>query len=110
MTSKNKVQLAIGLPTNTLPLTFADAVRTENALSLTYLWIDTICIQQDSLLEHDEQIAVMGDIYSRSTLTLSAAAVRAKTGIGVARDPIRIQPTNIHISARGREWSIRREL
>jgi len=54
-----------------LPRTFADAVRLVQRLGFQYLWIDALCIQQDSFDEWEHEAAVMSDIYSNSLFTIS---------------------------------------
>lgn len=56
-----------------IPLTIRDAIRLVSRLGERYLWIDSLCIVQDSSPEKMEQIANMGNIYSRAVLTLVAA-------------------------------------
>lgn len=40
------------------------ALKDEN--SLRFLWIDAICIQQNSTVEQNHQVKLMGEIYSRA--------------------------------------------
>ncbi|KAF2682280.1 hypothetical protein K458DRAFT_307726 [Lentithecium fluviatile CBS 122367] len=74
LTATNKASLETGIPENTLPRTFMHAVQLERCLGISYLWIDALCIQQDSPHELDEQIAKMNNIFRRSSLTLFAGA------------------------------------
>jgi len=57
-----------------LPKTFQDAVTTTRLLGLRYLWIDSLCIMQDSKPDWEEQCAKMADIYKNSFVTLAGAA------------------------------------
>lgn len=43
-------------------------------LGIHYLWIDTLCIVQDSQEDWERQSSVMGTIYHESTLTIAALA------------------------------------
>lgn len=54
-----------------LPKTFQDAVRVTRSLGLRYLWIDSLCIIQDSDKDWKHQCAIMDDIYSNSYVTLA---------------------------------------
>lgn len=56
-----------------LPLTFKDAVQTTRGLGVRYLWIDSLCIIQDSLEDWEEEVAIMGQVYSQSLITLTAS-------------------------------------
>ncbi|TFK49478.1 HET-domain-containing protein [Heliocybe sulcata] len=46
-----------------LPKTILDAIRTTRALGLRYLWVDTLCIVQDSPEDKLHELAHMRDVY-----------------------------------------------
>ncbi|KAI1088866.1 heterokaryon incompatibility protein-domain-containing protein [Rostrohypoxylon terebratum] len=54
-----------------LPKTFQDAIEATRCLGLRYLWIDSLCIIQDSGNDWRHQCAIMCDIYSNSYVTLA---------------------------------------
>ncbi|KAK3948108.1 heterokaryon incompatibility protein-domain-containing protein [Pseudoneurospora amorphoporcata] len=56
-----------------LPLVVEDAMKVIVGLGYRYIWIDRYCIAQDDPTIHD-QIRSMNNIYSRSALTIVAAA------------------------------------
>lgn len=56
-----------------LSKTFQDAVTTTRRLSFRYLWIDSLCIIQDSKSDWEREAVQMCDIYRNATLTLGAA-------------------------------------
>ena len=62
-----------GIPCAVMPKPFQDAVTVVRELGLRYLWIDSLCILQDSTEDWKRESAVMGQIYHRSTLTIMAA-------------------------------------
>jgi hypothetical protein len=83
---------------NTTPLktgskTLQDAIKVTRALGGKYLWIDAICIIQDSDDDKNKELAIMGDIYRNSALTI-AAGVGADTecGLFAIRDPREYRP------------------
>jgi hypothetical protein len=61
---------------DTLPPTIRDAVIICRRLGFRYLWVDTLCIIQDSPNAEDwvQQSARMDEIYGNASLTLAAAA------------------------------------
>jgi hypothetical protein len=70
------------LPFSSLPPTFGDAVTITRALGLTYLWIDSLCILQDSKEDWLAESAQMGHIYKNAVVTLAAdAAENSQAGI-----------------------------
>jgi len=61
-----------------LPATFQDAIAFLHQLDIRHLWIDSLCILQDSEDDWLEHSGLMGDIYSGAYLTI--AATRAQDG------------------------------
>jgi hypothetical protein len=59
------------LPLDSMPRTFQDAVNVTRRLGIRYLWIDALCIVQDSLQDWQEQSAIMGQIYADAWLNIS---------------------------------------
>lgn len=57
-----------------LPPLFADAIAFTTALGLRHLWIDRLCFLPLAAPERRRQADLMGDIFSRSALTLIVAA------------------------------------
>ncbi|KAH7024930.1 heterokaryon incompatibility protein-domain-containing protein, partial [Microdochium trichocladiopsis] len=74
-----------GIPASSLPRTFAEAVAMVRRLGLAYLWIDSLCIVQDSADDWASEAGIMGDVYSNSTLNIMATASRDSHG-GLARE------------------------
>ena len=57
-----------------LSKTFQDAVTATRSLGMRYLWIDSLCIKQDSKRDWEEQCAEMRRIYKDSFVTLAGPA------------------------------------
>lgn len=55
-----------------LPQSFRDAVDVTRMLGLRYLWIDSLCIIQDSPEDWDEEASHMADVYSNAYCTIAA--------------------------------------
>jgi hypothetical protein len=60
------------LDASSLPLLFLHAIEAAHKLHVPYIWIDAICILQDSEKEFDKEAAMMGKIYRNSYCTISA--------------------------------------
>ncbi|KAI1773591.1 HET-domain-containing protein [Hypoxylon cercidicola] len=58
---------------NTLPQTLKDAVIVTRLLGLEYLWIDSLCIIQDSVEDKEREIGRMCATYQNATVTIAAA-------------------------------------
>jgi hypothetical protein len=61
-----------GIEFGRLPRTFQDAVRITRRLGRRYLWIDSLCIIQDSPDDWQMEASRMAQVYRNSWLTLSA--------------------------------------
>lgn len=70
-TSKNIFTRLKALPLQQLPQTFVDAIIVTRRLGLQYLWIDSFCILQDSLLDWANESAQMGNVYQNASLVLA---------------------------------------
>lgn len=57
-----------------LSRTISDAAVVVEMLGERYLWVDALCILQDDQDDLGEQIPLMGQIYTRSLVTIMAAA------------------------------------
>ncbi|PTB79812.1 HET-domain-containing protein [Trichoderma longibrachiatum ATCC 18648] len=63
-----------GLPVSSLPRSIRDAMSLAQELGFEYIWIDSICIIQDSGDDKAQQLRMMDSIYTRAHLTIVAAA------------------------------------
>lgn len=81
-----------------LPNTFRDAISFTRKLGERYLWIDSICIIQDSRLDWLRESSVMGRIYQGSYCNLAAtSAANSSVGLFTCRDPAFIPPLRLFI-------------
>ncbi|KAI1778782.1 heterokaryon incompatibility protein-domain-containing protein, partial [Hypoxylon cercidicola] len=72
LTSSNMTCLENGISFTLLPLTLQDAVTCTNALGYRYLWVDALCIMQDSESDKLKEIANMASIYRNAAVTITA--------------------------------------
>ena len=70
----NKPELERSILPNSLPRTFADAVKVTRRLGVRYLWIDSLCIIQDSPDDWNHEALQMCNVYRRSLLCIAAGA------------------------------------
>ena len=63
-----------------LPQTFRDAVAISRALSIRYLWIDSLCIVQDDQADWRSHVNKMAQIYNNAYLTLAAGNSKDDAG------------------------------
>ncbi|KAL9629826.1 MAG: hypothetical protein Q9204_005055 [Flavoplaca sp. TL-2023a] len=69
------------IPLGSISKTFQDAIEVVRKLKFRYLWIDALCIIQDSKSDWEDESARMNDVYECSHLTLVAtSAVSSNEG------------------------------
>ncbi|PMD40654.1 HET-domain-containing protein, partial [Hyaloscypha variabilis F] len=69
--SNTKTELLRGMAMDVLPPTFRDAIKVTRALGYRYLWIDSLCIMQDSRDDWDYESGRMQEYYTNATLTIA---------------------------------------
>ncbi|KAH8799041.1 heterokaryon incompatibility protein-domain-containing protein [Xylogone sp. PMI_703] len=69
-----------GLRITELPLTFVEASNVAERLKVQYIWIDALCIFQDSRDDWLDQSSQMSSIYENSLCTLAATASCSSQG------------------------------
>jgi hypothetical protein len=65
---------------STLPKNFRDAICISQKLGIRYLWIDSLCIAQDDILEWDSESTNMGLVYANAKCVISATASKDAAG------------------------------
>ncbi|KAK3352943.1 heterokaryon incompatibility protein-domain-containing protein [Lasiosphaeria hispida] len=60
------------IPPEALPKTFGDAIRITQYLGLDYLWIDSLCILQDSAEDWRAESSMMTEVYQGAALNIAA--------------------------------------
>lgn len=79
-----------------LPKTIADSIDITRRLGYRYLWVDSLCIIQDSKEDWKYEAARMGQVYSNSTLTIAATSSASNDqGCYKRRNPLGYLPCRI---------------
>jgi hypothetical protein len=72
-TTKNNLALQMqGIEWDLLPRTFQEAITIVRALDVRFLWIDSLCIVQDDMLDWKEESVRMAVTYSNSHINIAA--------------------------------------
>ncbi|KAI1125264.1 heterokaryon incompatibility protein-domain-containing protein [Nemania abortiva] len=79
LTKASYQDLKTGVLVSKLPQTLQDAVWVIRKLEIKYLWIDALCIYQDSDEDKTSELARMATYYSRAIVTICAAAASRST-------------------------------
>ncbi|KAM0159396.1 hypothetical protein ACHAQE_005080 [Botrytis cinerea] len=77
------------IPLKILPQTLHDAVILTRKLGEHYIWIDSMCILQDSGEDWEFEASNMASIYGSAVMTIVAASSSVYGGITNRRNPLR---------------------
>ncbi|KAE9375285.1 HET-domain-containing protein [Stipitochalara longipes BDJ] len=78
------------IPMSAMPANFYDATIITRKLGYRYLWIDSLCIIQDSTDDWEIESQNMGNIYRNASLTIAAAGAKDSDG-GMLRNDYRAE-------------------
>jgi len=92
LTASKKDSLVNGIDIARLPKTFQDAIqftkRLQTAFGISYIWIDALCIFQDSPDDWRHEGSLMSDIYANAWCNIAAEQCTDGTsGLFSPRDP-----------------------
>lgn len=106
-TTKTLQKYLLELPWDLLPKTLKDAILLTRAIGVRYIWIDSLCIIQDSKADWEKEAARMGTVYAQARLVIAATAgADAETGLFPLQRYIhhpRKTPRSLHFSKLLRE-------
>ena len=92
LTKDNIDNLRRDIPWERLPQTFKDAISVTKSLNAQYLWIDALCVIQDSESDWAIEAGRMATVYANSSLNIAADASKdANGGLFRDRDPTRLR-------------------
>ncbi|PVH78272.1 HET-domain-containing protein, partial [Cadophora sp. DSE1049] len=89
-----------GILLSDLPKTVQDALHVTQQLGLHWLWVDSLCIIQDSVDDWSSEAASMVDVYRNCLICIAATgAYCSDEGLFAQRDPYIYQPCPISNSS-----------
>ncbi|KAL8708530.1 MAG: hypothetical protein Q9220_006583 [cf. Caloplaca sp. 1 TL-2023] len=84
------------IPLEKLPQTYKDAVDITIRLGYNYLWVDSLCIFQDSPKDFAQEAASMGAIYANSVCRIAALDSKdSHGGCYAKRTPLAFYPCQV---------------
>ena len=90
------------IPVNELPQTYLDAIMVTRHLGVEYLWIDSLCIVQDSIDDWQHECTQMSNVYKNSYCNIAALeSIDSHGGLFSARDPSPLRPLIVKADWRG---------
>ena len=100
--AETEEHLSTGIPPSTLPATFRDAIQVARWFGVEYLWIDSLCIRQDSVEDWLRESQTMKNVYTNALLTIAAAGAKdSSVGCFRPRNPISIETPRVQPSWSG---------
>ena len=102
LTSKNITEQSTAFSVQRLPKTFQDAIEITHWLRHRHIWIDCLCIIQDSEEDWAFEASRMSSVYERSRCTIAAMTGKSPHhGCFQRRDPLTFSPCRIATSDAG---------
>ncbi|CZR68112.1 uncharacterized protein PAC_18011 [Phialocephala subalpina] len=93
--NRNIADMIREIPADRLSQTFRDAMAITKALGYRYLWIDALCIIQDSKEDWFKEVHLMAKVYAHSVVNLAACGPSSDTGCFETRNPLCLLPCKL---------------
>jgi hypothetical protein len=98
----NQADFERGIPVATLPVTFQQAIYMTRFLDIPYLWIDSLCIIQDSVSDWEVESAAMARVYGHALVNIAAASsADSRGGLFYTRDLAAVEPFTVYAPGSG---------
>jgi hypothetical protein len=105
LTTDNLHSFKLGIPLKHLPKTFQDAVAVAKWFGVRYLWIDSLCIIQDSIADWSVEAGLMSEVYQYAFCNIAATgALDSSEGLFFNRDFNLVQRSNLEIDLGTDPW------
>jgi hypothetical protein len=92
----NMAQLLAEIRISELPTSYKEAIIVCRSMGFRYIWIDSLCIIQDSRQDWQQEALTMKDVYQNSSLNLCASAAAENSEASFkSRDLTLIAPLEI---------------
>jgi hypothetical protein len=92
-----------GINTSELPKTFKDSMHVAVSMGIHYIWIDSLCIIQDSEDDWAKEAATMADVYDNSCCNIAAtSAPDSSHGCFTERSANDVLPCSVEAN-----WNVR---
>lgn len=95
LTSGNIQRLQKQIPVERLPRTFKEAMELTRRLGYRYIWIDSLCIIQDSDTDWHREALTMSSVYGNSLCNVAALGIDGMDTCFSKRNPLEEFPCNV---------------
>ncbi|UPK96958.1 hypothetical protein LCI18_007893 [Fusarium solani-melongenae] len=73
-------KLQSGFRLDSLSTTVRDAITVTKCLGIQFLWIDAICVIQDSREDWERELALVGEVYRHAYCTIATTSTQDQSG------------------------------
>jgi hypothetical protein len=95
---ENQASLETRIPIPKLRKVFRHAIRLTRSIGIRYIWIDSLCIIQDSEADWTREAAMMSAVYANGACNLSATGFAdGARGLFALRQPSLLHPIQVEI-------------
>lgn len=101
LTTERMEKFASEVPFDIIPKTFREAIDLVKRIGERYLWIDSLCIIQDSNEDWEAEAGRMADVYGGSLCTISTATNDTDSGCYSPREVTSMRPFEWKLSQTG---------
>ncbi|KAH8807890.1 heterokaryon incompatibility protein-domain-containing protein [Xylogone sp. PMI_703] len=98
LTQKNIEQFKTKISPDRLPRSFHDLIKLARALEVRYVWIDALCILQDSTDDWTREAGLMAHIYENALCTIVSPASDPTEPLFIERNPTLTRPATLNLS------------
>lgn len=84
-----------GIPITSMPQNFIDAIIAARKLRIQFVWIDSLCIIQDSAEDWAREAAKMHNVYRNAFVTLAATSAQSSQDGFAHRSPSECRPAQV---------------
>lgn len=93
LTLENAAEFERDIAVSSLPRSFQEAMQATHELGIEHIWIDSLCIIQDSSQDWEREAAQMANVYSNAKYTfVAASAWDGSEGLFRPQDPRAASP------------------
>lgn len=99
LTSSKLQTLMESIPIEQLSKVFQDAIDLTRRIGIEYIWIDSLCIVQDSSEDWTRESEMMGKVYECSWVNISATGFKnGSAGLFIRRNPSLLRPVKFNLN------------
>lgn len=92
---ENCEELTLSIPLEALSQTFRDAMWITQQLGHRYIWIDSLCIIQNSSSDWQKEALLMSLVYGRSSCNIASMGMPGVDGCFSDRNPLALFPCRV---------------